>query len=343
MTTGCSLHCGQCNPPLDRDIEILGYHWKKEKHDSTLPLPLLGLSFNIVDGRALCENTRERKHNIVQELVALKSSTPNEFNLSSIVGKLVFVEKGLCGRAGVHARRPLYQALKDVSTHRQAVVWPAHVLEAIVVCAGTLFSAPPRTLHLDSWQWPSAVLYGDAALSTRRMAAILYIPGKCVKKVFSVQVPRAFLESLSPLGQEDLAINGFEAYWVSRACEHWVEILRSKLVLIFCDNVTAVRGFIHGSSASLAVACVSVFSHRDNFACLSEKAVLATLHFAIFNLSSTYYSRCLPSVMAHFCSVFEATCHRTGFLKRLMFVCAVHLLCFVSSEVTCHRTGFCFI
>ena len=122
---------------LDRAIEVLGYQWKKEKHDSTLPLPLLGLSFNVVDGRALIENTRERKRNLVQELVALKSSAP----ICSVVGKLVFAGKGLCGRAGVHARRPLYQALKDFSIHRQAGVWPAHVLEAIAVCAETLFSA----------------------------------------------------------------------------------------------------------------------------------------------------------------------------------------------------------
>ena len=204
MTTGCSLHRGQCNPLASCWIVQLKF-WviigRKKKHDSHLPLPLLGLSFNVVDGRAVCENTRERKQNLVQELFALKSSTPSEFNLSSIVGKLVFTGKGLCKRAGVHARRPLYQALKDCSTHRQAGVWPAHVLEAIAVCAETLFSAPPRTLHLDRWQWPSAVLYGDAALSTRRMAAILYIPGTCVQRAFSVQVPLTFLESLSPLGQ----------------------------------------------------------------------------------------------------------------------------------------------
>ena len=131
----------------------MGYHWKKEKHDSTLPLPLLCFA-----------RTREnKKQSLVQELVALKSSTPNEFNLSSVVGKVVFAGKGLCGWAGVHARRPLFQAPKDFSIHRQAGVWPAHVLEAIAVCAETLFSASPRTLHLDRWQWPSAVLNSDAA------------------------------------------------------------------------------------------------------------------------------------------------------------------------------------
>ena len=49
------------------------------------------------------------------------------------------------------------------------------------------------------------------------------------------------------------SMNGFEAYWVKRACEHWVDILRSKLVFIFCGNFTAVRGFIHGGSASPTV------------------------------------------------------------------------------------------
>ena len=99
---------------LDRAVEVLGYHWKNEKHDSALPLPLLGLSFKVVDDEALCENTKERKQSPVQELVALKSAAPDEFNLSSVVGKLVFAGKGLCEQAGVHARRPLYQALKDI-------------------------------------------------------------------------------------------------------------------------------------------------------------------------------------------------------------------------------------
>ena len=236
---------------LDRAVEVLGYHWKKEKHDSTLPLLLLGLSFTVVDGQALCKNTKERKKSLVQELVALKSSAPNEFNLSSIVGKLVIAGKDLCGRAGVHARRPQNQALKDFSIHRKAGVWPAHVLEAIAVCAGTLLPAPPRTSHLDRWQWPSAVLYGDAALSTRRMAAILYIPETCVKKAFSIQVPQTFLESLSPSGHEDLAIKALRRIGSTGHASIGSTFFGPSL--IFCDNFTAVRGFIHGSSASPTV------------------------------------------------------------------------------------------
>ena len=104
---------------LDRAVEVLCCHWKKEKHDSALPLPFLGLSFKVVDGQALCEKTKERKQSQVQEHVALKSAAPDEFNLSSIVGKLVFAGKCLCGPSGVHARRPFYQALKDISIHRK--------------------------------------------------------------------------------------------------------------------------------------------------------------------------------------------------------------------------------
>ena len=217
MTTGYSLHRGQCNPLASCWIVQLKF-WAiiGRKTRFTFVASLAGFVLQCCRRRrAVCENTRERKKHFVQELFARKSSTPNEFNLNSVVGKLVFADKGLCGRAGFHARRPLYQALKDCSSHRQAGVWPAHAVEAISVCAKNF--APPRTLHLNRWQWPSAVLYGDAALSKRRMAGILYIPGTCVKKAFSVQVPRTFLESLSPLGQEELAINGFEAYWVNRA------------------------------------------------------------------------------------------------------------------------------
>ena len=210
-TTGCSLLRGQCNQLALCWIGQLRFWAIIGRRKSTIQLcrfPCWVCPLMLSTAKRFAR-TRE------------KSSTPNEFNLSSVVGKLVFSGKGLCGRAGVHARRPLYQAFKDFSIHRQAGVWPAHVLEAIAVCAGTLFSAPPRTLHLDRWQWPSAVSYGDAALSTRRIAAI------------SVQVPQTFLESLSPSGHEDLAINGFEAYWVNRACDHWVDFLRFKLVLIF--------------------------------------------------------------------------------------------------------------
>ena len=132
-------------------------------------------------------------------------------------------------------------------------VWPAQVLEAIAVCAGELCFQ----LHLVHY----TLTVGSGRLLSCTVTQpchdawqpFLYIPETCVKKAFSVQVPQNFLESLSPSSHADLAINGFEVYWVNRACEHWVDILRPKLVLIFCDNFTAVRGFIHGSSASPTV------------------------------------------------------------------------------------------
>ena len=37
-------------------------------HDSALPLPLLGLSSKVVDGQAICENTKERKHSLSRSL-----------------------------------------------------------------------------------------------------------------------------------------------------------------------------------------------------------------------------------------------------------------------------------
>ena len=74
---------------------------------------------------------------------------------------------------------------------------------------------------------------------------------------FSETVPLDFLESLAPgrsAGEENPhCINGFEAYWVLRASEHWHERLQGKLVFIFCDNQTAVRGLIKGYSGSRAV------------------------------------------------------------------------------------------
>ena len=185
MTTGCSLLRGQCNQLAlcwIEAVEVLGYHWKKGR--STLQLcrfPCWVCPLMLSTAKRFAR-TRKNENRALSKSLSLKSSARNEFNLRSFVDKLVFVGKGVSGRVGVHARRPLYQALKDFSIHREAGMWPAHVLEAIAVCAGTLCSAPPRTLRLDWWQWPSAVLYGDAALSTRRLAAILYIPETCVGK-----------------------------------------------------------------------------------------------------------------------------------------------------------------
>ena len=187
---------------------------------------------------------------------------PDEVSLSSLVGKLVFADKGLSGRAEVHARRPLHAAAKHMDEIRASGKWPMVLHKAFDIISGTLASGRVRTLPLNQWNAPLAVLYGDAALSTRRMGAILWKPlagrpSHAGGRAFSVEVPSEFLMGLSPSssasGADLHCINGFEAYWVQRACEHWVAELRGHLILIFCDNCTAVRGFINGYSGSQAV------------------------------------------------------------------------------------------
>ena len=83
---------------LDGAAEVLGYHWKKEKHDSALQLPLLGLSIKVVDGQALCENTKERKQSLVRSLSLSSSAAPDEFNLSSTIAKLDCLKSTLDAR-----------------------------------------------------------------------------------------------------------------------------------------------------------------------------------------------------------------------------------------------------
>ena len=107
-------------------------------------------------------------------------------------------------------------------------------------------------------EYPVAVLYGDAALSTRRMGAILYFPAqsgavRVLNHAFTVEVPAPSLAKLSPTGEVEHSINGFEALWVLKACEHWRDLVRNHLLLIFCDNYAAVRGLVRGYSASAPV------------------------------------------------------------------------------------------
>ena len=99
--------------------------------------------------------------------------------------------------------------------HRASGTWPRHILEALAICSGTFLSSPPGALPLDRWQWPVAILYGDAAISTRRMTAILYTPfsgSQSKARAFTIQVPADFLSGLSPTGDVDHSINGFDAY-----------------------------------------------------------------------------------------------------------------------------------
>ena len=63
---------------LDRAIEVLGFHWKKEKHDSTLPLPLLGLSF-IMSTAGHFARIRENENKTLSKSLSLLS-LPHQMN-----------------------------------------------------------------------------------------------------------------------------------------------------------------------------------------------------------------------------------------------------------------------
>ena len=247
---------------VDRAVHLLGYVWKDVKNEDDMPLPLLGLSFDVGPAGVTCENKASRKASLAAHLAQIRERPPDEVSLGSPVGKLVFADKGLSGRAGVHARRPLHSAAKHMVEIRLSRQWPMEVKKALDVVAGTVALGRQRTFSLTQWGAPLAVIYGDAALSTRRMGAILWRPSSnspaiAGGRAFSVEVPSEFLASLSPdpgaSGTDFHCINGFEAYWVQRACEHWLEELKGHLVLIINDNMSAVRGFINGYSGSQAV------------------------------------------------------------------------------------------
>ena len=165
-----------------------------------------------------------RKHRISKELASLGEANPDELNLSPLVGKLVFAGRGLCGRAGAHARRPLYWALRNYSLDRKLGRWPTFVKAALSTCLDTVVNAPPRDLPLRRWGAPVAILYCDAAISTRRMGGMLLRrsgSGQSAGRAFSVVVPEDFLAQLGPSANSEHAINGFEACCVFRACEFW--------------------------------------------------------------------------------------------------------------------------
>ena len=61
------------------------------------------------------------------------------------------------------------------------------------------------------------------------------------------------ISDFSPDHNCEHAINGLEAFWVLRACQHWHKLMKGHLVFIFCDNYSAVRGFIKGYSGSAPI------------------------------------------------------------------------------------------
>ena len=153
MTTGCSLLRGQCNQLAlcwIEAVEVLALSLERRKGTIQLcrfPCSVCPLMLSTATRFA---RTRKNENRALSKSLSL-SSLRHQMNptlvplLASLSLQARVCADGL--ESTLDAR--LYQALKDFSIHREAGVWPAHVLGAIAVCAGTLFSAPPRTLHLD--------------------------------------------------------------------------------------------------------------------------------------------------------------------------------------------------
>ena len=168
-----------------------------------------------------------------------------------MIGKTAFASRGLWGRAGVHARRPLYAALHRLHGGGLSE-WPCEVLVALQLWAQLVRSGRPRSRELHTVGAPAAVLYGDAALSSHRAAAAVWMADGSRPQAFSVVLPAHLVDELGPT--PDHAINRAEVWWVAKALDVWGPRLKGHHVLIFNDNTSAIYGCIAGYSASAHVA-----------------------------------------------------------------------------------------
>ena len=72
---------------------------------------------------------------------------------------------------------------------QKAGAWPPPVQVALHLWADLLRSGPPRVVQLLPTGAPVAVLCGDAALTSKRAAALLVVPGQNTRVGFSVVLP----------------------------------------------------------------------------------------------------------------------------------------------------------
>ena len=237
-------------------LNVLEYDVNEAKSRHGLQLPLLGLVCASRPDGPEVGNRSCRREPLAQKCEELASSRPQAGPASTCIGRLVFASRGLQGKAGAHARRPLYDALGHLEAAQRAGEWPPQAQVALRLWARLLRRARPRTQPLASPATPVAILYGDAALSTRRAAAMLVVPGAAQRsrEGFSVVLPGAVLEQLGP--SREHAINGAEAWWIAKALEVWGERLRSHCLLCFGDNTAAIAGCVRGYSGSPYGACV---------------------------------------------------------------------------------------
>ena len=196
---------------------------------------------------------------MAKELEELARSHPQAGAAASAIGKTVFASRGLWGRSGAHARRPLYAALQRLHTG-PLDRWPPEVIVALHLWARLLRCGRPRMVPLHPGRSPAAVLYGDAALSSRRAAAAVWTGDGRPPLAFSVVLPNNILEGLGPSPEH--AINGAEVWWIVKALETWGEKLRGHNVLCFGDNQAAIAGCIAGYSGSVHVARLVGMVHQ---------------------------------------------------------------------------------
>ena len=127
---------------------------------------------------------------------------------------------------------------------------------ALRLWAQLVRSGPPRRLPLTHHRQHSAVLVGDAALSTRRAAALLVIPAEGslreFRAGFSVILEVETLKLLGP--RPEHAINRAEVWWIVKALETWGGLLHGRSLLCFGDNQAAIAGCVSGYSSSPYVA-----------------------------------------------------------------------------------------
>jgi hypothetical protein len=232
-----------------RVFELLGYALHTGKRREGKQIPLIGLVFESTIAGPVISNKPCRQQPLAKELETIAASSPHYGSASSAIGKTVFASKGLQGRAGVHARRPLYAALQRLDCGDRSDSWPPEVVVAFMLWARLLRAASPRVRNALQ-DLSAAVLYGDAALSSSRAAAMLAWDGR--KEAFSVELPTDVMRRLGP--KEEHAINGAEVWWIAKALEVWGPALRGRSLLCFGDNVAAIAGCVSGYSKSVYVA-----------------------------------------------------------------------------------------
>ncbi|CAK0805638.1 unnamed protein product, partial [Prorocentrum cordatum] len=237
-------------------LKVLEYDVKEAKSQHGTQLPLLGLGFTPrKEGPEVGSRSCWREP-LARGCEEPARSHPQAGQASSCIGRLVFASRGLQGKAGAHARRPLIDALGHVEAAQRAGEWPSQAQVALRLWAHLLRGARPRSPPLASPAAPVAILYDDAALSSQRAAAMLVLPGTApeLREGFSVVLPGQVLDQLGLCRQH--AVHGAEAWWIAKTLEVWGDQIRSRCLYSFGDNSAALAGCVRGYSWSPHVACV---------------------------------------------------------------------------------------